>query len=169
MNHGGGFVLPDGPESFEALGGEELQGADFPDLDVMGAIVGADEIVGGLGGRAVAVAVGQLLILLLQHLLRQLTVGNHHVQGRPQPHRYDGPVRLRPLREAPETDRLHVVQVAHHRRRTWPRREVVAEVDAEAEEDAYAYAYAQEEESGHAMMRLRLRLRVRVVVAVTVR
>ena len=74
-DHGGDLVLPDGAERLESLLREELKIAQLAHLDVVRAVVGPDEVLAiaaeALGG-AVAGPVGELLVVLLEHLLGQL-------------------------------------------------------------------------------------------------
>lgn len=79
--------------------------------------------------------VRQLLVMLLQHLPRQLRVRNDDVQRRTEPHRYDWAVGLSPLREAPEPDGLDVVEVADDGPGAWARGEPEAQALVELVEE----------------------------------
>lgn len=93
----------------------------------MGPIIGPNEILAvsaKLGRRSAPVAVGQLLIVILEHLSGQLRVGNDDVEGGAEPHGYDGTIGLSPLGEAAESDGLDVVEVADDGPGAWARRQL---------------------------------------------
>lgn len=79
--------------------------------------------------------VRQLLILLLQHLLSELSVGNDDVESGAEPDGDDRAVGLGPFGEAAEADGLDVVEVADDRSRAGARREAVAEAWVEVVEE----------------------------------
>jgi hypothetical protein len=117
LDHGCNLVLSDGPERLEAARREQLQVAELAHLDVVRAVVRPDEVLPAAAkplGRPVPRAVGELLVVGLEHLLGQLRRGHHHRRRRAQPHRHDGPVPARPLLVAPAPHGLHVEQVANH-------------------------------------------------------
>jgi hypothetical protein len=117
LDHGSDLVLADGPQRLEALGREELKVAELAHLDVVRPVVGPDEVLAvaaePLRG-AIPGAVGELLVVLLEHLPRQVRGGHNHREAGAEPDGDDGPVPLRPLLEAAAPHGLDLPQVAHH-------------------------------------------------------
>ncbi|KAJ0494539.1 hypothetical protein HanIR_Chr12g0598611 [Helianthus annuus] len=122
------------PESLKPLGRKQLKRTHFPHLHIMRPIISPNQILSistKLGSRPTPVAVRQLLVLLLQHLFRQLAVRYDHVQDRPKPHGYDRPVLLSPFGVATEPDRFNVVEVSDDGFWPWARWEVEPEAVVE--------------------------------------
>jgi hypothetical protein len=117
LDHGGNLVLADRRHRLEALGGEELEVAELAHLDVVRPVVGPDQVLpvaaeplrGPVPGE-----VGELLVVLLEHLPRQLRGGHHDGETGAEPDGDYGPVPLRPLLEAAAPHGLDLPEVAHH-------------------------------------------------------
>ena len=137
LDHGGDLVLADGSERLEAALREELEVAELAHLDVVRAVVGPDEVLAAAAEplrRAVPAAVGEVLVVGLEHLLCQLRRGHHHRGRGAEPHRHDGPVPARPLLVAPAPHRTHVEQVAHHGPPPRPRGQLAVEEPVQEEQ-----------------------------------
>ncbi|RAL48615.1 hypothetical protein DM860_000935 [Cuscuta australis] len=154
LNHGGDFIFSNRPKRLESLGSEELEIAELSDLHVVRAVIGPDQIRavpaqirGGSGPEPVR----QALIVLLQHLLRELRRGDDDVELGSEVEGEYGPELLGPLREVTEPHRLYVVQVSDDREGTRARRELESEPVVEfvgGEEEEYGEEEEERERHG---------------------
>ncbi|KAI8558233.1 hypothetical protein RHMOL_Rhmol04G0074400 [Rhododendron molle] len=115
LNHRRNLFFPNRPEGLKLLRSEQFKPTNFPNLHKMRPIIGPDEVMPVLAKprrQPAPMPVRQLLVLLLQHLLRQCRARNDHVQRRAHPERKDGAVDLGPLLEASELHRFDLVEVA---------------------------------------------------------
>ncbi|GER51929.1 cysteine protease inhibitor [Striga asiatica] len=115
LNHGGDLIFPNRPKRLNPLHGEELERAELPDLDIVRAVVGPDEVHPVLAEHvdlSRPVPVGQLLVVVLEDLLGQLGGVDHHAEVGPEVDGEYWAVDLGPLGEAVDEDGLEVVEVA---------------------------------------------------------
>lgn len=104
----------------------------------MGSVIGPDEIgpvAAESGGRAGAGAIGELLVLVLEHLASEIGVGHDDGEGGAEPDGHDGAVLLGPLGEAPEPYGLDFVEVANDGPRPGPGGQPRAEAEVKSEDN----------------------------------
>lgn len=114
LNHRSDFIFPNRPQTFQSLGSKKLQITNLPHLHIMRPIIGPNQITPSSTKNIssfVPVPIRQLLIILLQHFLSQLTRCHNNVKPRVEAQTKDGAVDFGKISKAAELEWRDVVEI----------------------------------------------------------